>query len=74
MTEPTTHTLELPGATIAYDVRPNDASRQPILVLIGAPGGAGGFVTLAGHFADRTVVTYDPRVSRAFEPGEVRSR
>ena len=23
--------------------------------------GADGFVTLAGHFADRTVVTYDPR-------------
>jgi pimeloyl-ACP methyl ester carboxylesterase len=23
--------------------------------------GAGGFVTLAGHFSDRTVVTYDPR-------------
>ena len=23
--------------------------------------GAGGFVTLAGHFTDRTVVTYDPR-------------
>ena len=23
--------------------------------------GAAGFVTLAGHFADRTVVTYDPR-------------
>ena len=23
--------------------------------------GAGGFATLAGHFPDRTVVTYDPR-------------
>jgi pimeloyl-ACP methyl ester carboxylesterase len=32
-----------------------------VLLLIGSPMGAGGFVTLAGHFIDRTVVTYDPR-------------
>ena len=32
-----------------------------MLLLIGSPMGAGGFATLAGHFADRTVVTYDPR-------------
>jgi pimeloyl-ACP methyl ester carboxylesterase len=32
-----------------------------VLVLIGSPMGAGGFGTLAGHFTDRTVVTYDPR-------------
>jgi pimeloyl-ACP methyl ester carboxylesterase len=31
------------------------------LFLIASPMGAGGFVTLAGHFTDRTVVTYDPR-------------
>src|SRR5207342_127259 len=30
-------------------------------LLIGSPMGAGGFVTLASHFPDRTVVTYDPR-------------
>ena len=30
-------------------------------MLIGSPMGAGGFATLAGHFPDRTVVTYDPR-------------
>jgi pimeloyl-ACP methyl ester carboxylesterase len=30
-------------------------------MLIGSPMGAGGFATLAGHFADRTVLTYDPR-------------
>ena len=29
--------------------------------MIGSPMGAGGFGTLAGHFPDRTVVTYDPR-------------
>jgi pimeloyl-ACP methyl ester carboxylesterase len=29
--------------------------------MIGSPAGAGGFPSLAGHFTDRTVVTYDPR-------------
>ena len=59
--QPTTHTLDVPGATLTYDVRRNDASTEPILLLIGSPMGAAGFGTLAGHFADRTVVTYDPR-------------
>jgi len=31
--------------------------------MIGSPMGASGFATLASHFADRTVVTYDPRGS-----------
>jgi pimeloyl-ACP methyl ester carboxylesterase len=44
-----------------YDVRRNDASTLPVLLLIGSPMGAEGFVTQAGHFTDRTVVTYDPR-------------
>jgi pimeloyl-ACP methyl ester carboxylesterase len=61
MTEPKTSTLDVPGATLTYDVRTNDSSTEPILVLIGSPMGAGGFTTLAGHFTDRTVVTYDPR-------------
>ena len=60
MTEPTTHSLDVPGATLAYDVR-TGASPAPVLLLIGSPMGAGGFGTLAGHFPDRTVVTYDPR-------------
>lgn len=59
--EPTTHTLEVPGATLAYDVRRNDATTEPPLFLIGAPMGAAGFPTLAGHFPDRTIITYDPR-------------
>src|SRR5919202_6998 len=29
--------------------------------MIGSPMGAAGFGTLAGHFTDRTVITYDPR-------------
>jgi pimeloyl-ACP methyl ester carboxylesterase len=61
MTEPTTHTLEAPGATIAYDIRQNDSATEPALLMIGSPMGAAGFATLAGHFRDRTVVTYDPR-------------
>ena len=59
--QPTTHTLDVPGATLTYDVRGNDASTEPILLLIGSPMGAAGFATLSRHFADRTVVTYDPR-------------
>ena len=62
MSEPTTHSVNAPGATIYYNVRdaagPNDA---PPLMLIGSPMDASGFATLAGHFPDRTVVTYDPR-------------
>jgi len=59
--EPVTHTVEVPGAVITYDVRSNDSSTAPVLFLIGSPMGASGFPTLASHFTDRTVVTYDPR-------------
>jgi pimeloyl-ACP methyl ester carboxylesterase len=61
MTEPETHTLAVPSAVLTYDVRSNESSSEPVLLLIGSPMGAGGFATLAGHFADRTIVTYDPR-------------
>jgi pimeloyl-ACP methyl ester carboxylesterase len=61
MTEPATHTLEVPGAVLTYDVRPGGTGGEPVLLLIGSPMGAAGFGTLAGSFADRTVVTYDPR-------------
>ena len=61
MTTVTTHTLDVPGATLTYDVRRNEASTEPILLLIGSPMGASGFGTLSRHFPDRTVVTYDPR-------------
>jgi pimeloyl-ACP methyl ester carboxylesterase len=59
--EPITNTISVPGATLTYDVRLNEESTKPVLFLIGAPMGAGGFPTLASHFTDRTVVTYDPR-------------
>jgi pimeloyl-ACP methyl ester carboxylesterase len=61
MTEPMTNTLDVPGAVLTYDVRRSDSSSAPVLLLIASPMGAAGFGTLAGHFTDRTVVTYDPR-------------
>jgi pimeloyl-ACP methyl ester carboxylesterase len=61
MSEPKTYTLDVPGAVLSYDIRSNDADTEPVLLIIGSPMGADGFVTLAGHFDDRTVVTYDPR-------------
>jgi pimeloyl-ACP methyl ester carboxylesterase len=61
MTEPKTYTREVPGAVLHYDVRVGEASTQPVLLIIGSPMGASGFGALAERFADRTVVTYDPR-------------
>ena len=60
LTKPATHTLDVPGASLTYDIRPAESAGPP-LFLIGSPMGAGGFGTLAGHFPDRTVVTCDPR-------------
>jgi pimeloyl-ACP methyl ester carboxylesterase len=59
----TTHVLDTAGADIAYDVRGPlpTADGRPPLFMIGQPMEAGGFATLASHFTDRTVVTYDPR-------------
>jgi pimeloyl-ACP methyl ester carboxylesterase len=61
MTESTMRTLDVPGAVLTYDIRRADSSTAPVLFLIGSPMAASGFGTLAGHFPDRTVVTYDPR-------------
>ena len=63
MTKPTTRTLDVPGATITYDVRGAlPATDGPVpLLFIGQPMDASGFGTLASFFPDRTVVTYDPR-------------
>lgn len=58
-----THTLKTPEVDLVYDVRgplPPANGRRP-LFMIGAPMDASGFATLASHFADRTVLTYDPR-------------
>ena len=59
----TTHRLETADADIAYDVHgplPTAGGRPP-LFMIGQPMDASGFGTLASHFPDRTVITYDPR-------------
>src|SRR5256886_9031924 len=59
----TTHKLDTTEAEIAYDVRgplPTVNGRPP-LFMIAHPMTASGFDTLASHFPDRTVVTYDPR-------------
>jgi pimeloyl-ACP methyl ester carboxylesterase len=56
-------TLDTGEADIAYDVLgplPTADGRPPLL-MIGQPMTASGFSTLASHFPDRTVVTYDPR-------------
>src|SRR3982751_6118079 len=59
----TMHTLQTVEADIAYDVDGPlpPADGRPPLLMIGQPMDASGFRTLASHFPDRTVVTYDPR-------------
>lgn len=66
MSEPRlqTRTFGSGTAVITYDVRGDLADAcpdRPALVIVGSPMEAAGFVTLASHFADRPVVTYDPR-------------
>ena len=64
MPVPTSHTLDVPGARLTYDVRGDLAAAtpdRPALFLMASPMGAAGFGTLASHFTDRPVVTYDPR-------------
>ena len=61
MAEPKTETVQAPGAVLHYDIRSGEPGAHPVLLLIGSPMDAAGFITLAGHFTDRTVVTYDPR-------------
>jgi pimeloyl-ACP methyl ester carboxylesterase len=69
-TEPITKTLNVPGATLTYDVRRSESTTEPPLVLIGSPMGAGGFPSLAAHFPDRTIVTYDPRNNGERSPAD----
>lgn len=62
MSEPRTQTLDVPGASLRYDIRDAEGeTTEPVLLMIALPMDASGFATLAGHFRDRTVVTYDPR-------------
>ncbi|HLR97488.1 MAG TPA: alpha/beta hydrolase [Jiangellaceae bacterium] len=64
MTDLDTRTLNVPGATLRYDIRgdlDHGATEHPVLLMAGCPMDASGFATLATYFADRPVVTYDPR-------------
>ena len=62
MAEMTTHMVEVPGATLTYDVRqPEGATNRRPLFIFGSPMGASGFEQLVHHLTDRTVITYDPR-------------
>ncbi|MFI2105301.1 alpha/beta fold hydrolase [Isoptericola sp. NPDC019693] len=62
MSELTTHTLDVPGAVLTYDVRrPSRASDARPLFVLGSPMAASGFTQLVGLLDDRAVVTYDPR-------------
>jgi len=58
MSLPTSHTLDVPGARLYYEVQ----GSGPVLVLVGHPMGASGFASIAPLLTDvYTVVTYDPR-------------
>src|SRR5437870_8901584 len=59
----TMHMLETGDVDIAYDLHGPlpTADGRPPLFMIGQPMDASGFATLASHFSDRTVITYDPR-------------
>ncbi|MFI6304548.1 alpha/beta fold hydrolase [Amycolatopsis thailandensis] len=53
-----THTLDVPGARVRYEVRGDG----PLLLLMGSPMGAAAFELLADELSsDHTVVTHDPR-------------
>jgi pimeloyl-ACP methyl ester carboxylesterase len=58
-----TRTLQTAEADIVYDIHGPlpTADRRPPLLMIAQPMDASGFTTLASHFSDRTVITYDPR-------------
>lgn len=61
MTESQTHTIDVPGVTLTYDIRPAEGTTGLPLLMIGSPMDASSFAELASYFPDRTVVTYDPR-------------
>lgn len=56
-------TLPLPGVDLVYDVHGPlpAADGRPPLLMVGQPMDASGFQAQVALFADRTVVTYDPR-------------
>lgn len=62
MTETTTRTIDVRGATLTYDIHePDSPSDQRPLFIFGSPMAASGFEQLVRNLTDRTVITYDPR-------------
>src|ERR1700675_2408244 len=58
MSSRTSHSLDVPGAHLYYEIQ----GSGPALMLIGHPMGASGFAAVGQLLAeDYTVVTYDPR-------------
>jgi pimeloyl-ACP methyl ester carboxylesterase len=58
LSSPTSHSLEVPGARLYYEVQ----GTGPVLMLVGHPMGVSGFAGIAPLLAEEyTVVTYDPR-------------
>ena len=58
LSSPTSHSLDVPGARLHYEVRGSGS----VLMLIGHPMDSSGFAPIAPLLAaDHTVVTYDPR-------------
>ena len=58
MSLPTSHSLDVPGARLYYEVQ----GSGPALMLVGHPMGASGFAPIAPLLAEAyTVVTFDPR-------------
>src|SRR6266851_4434226 len=56
--DPTIHTLDVPGARLYYEIR----GSGPLLLMLGSPMDSTGFAGMAAELADSyTVVTYDPR-------------
>jgi clorobiocin biosynthesis protein CloN7 len=58
MSVPTSRVLNVPGASLYYEVQ----GSGPVLMLVGHPMGTSGFASIAPLLAETyTVVTYDPR-------------
>ena len=75
MTEPTTAPSRRRAPSSPTTSGSPTPPPRPPLFLIGSPMGAGGFGTLASHFPDRTIVTYDPRgVERSIKADPATSR
>ncbi|AGP61502.1 alpha/beta fold hydrolase [Streptomyces rapamycinicus] len=65
----TTHTLDVPGARLHYEVR----GAGPLLLVMGAPMAAAAFAPLADMLATHTVVTHGSRGisgSILYDPGQ----